>query len=139
MDWAFEQPIKDAGLKITNTRRLILDLFNQKSFALSYNDIEKGVKESLDKATDYRTLKTFEEKNIIHSIYDHSNQLKYALTHQCCSSEEEICNHAHFRCKKCEQTTCIDDLNIPKVNLPKGFKMTQSFLLIEGICERCNK
>lgn len=131
--------LKQANLKLTPTRRLILKVFKKFPFALSYNDIDADIKESLDKVTIYRTLKTFEEKGIIHQVLDTSSQIKYALCSSSCSNHEHHDAHIHFKCTACEQTFCIDDREIPPISLPKGFTGVQSSMLVEGICKDCNK
>jgi len=127
------------GLKLTNSRREILTIFKRSNFALSYNDIERQINKKIDKATVYRTLKKFEEKKIIHAIYDHTNTVKYALSQACCANTKNICNHAHFRCSNCQQTFCIEGVSLPSIELPDGYSISQSSLLVEGVCQDCNK
>ncbi|MCG8574612.1 MAG: transcriptional repressor [Flavobacteriales bacterium] len=134
-----DELLKRAGLKVTPTRRLVLQVFKKHSFALSYNDIEGGIKEKLDKVTIYRTLKSFEEKGITHQILDTSNQVKYALCGDSCSDHEHHDAHLHFKCTSCEQTYCIEDSQIPQISLPKGFVQRHSSMLVEGICKTCNR
>lgn len=134
-----DELLKKSGLKVTPTRRLILTVFKKHAFALSYNDIEGGIKEKLDKVTIYRTLKSFEEKGIIHQILDSSNQLKYALCSDSCSDHEHHDAHIHFKCITCEQTYCIEDREIPQISLPSGFDQVHSSMLVEGVCRGCNR
>ncbi len=131
--------LKEANLKLTPTRRRILKVFRKYPFALSYNDINDSVKEKLDKVTIYRTLKTFEEKGIIHQVLDTSSQVKYALCNSSCSKHEHQDAHIHFKCTSCHQTYCIEDREIPSVPLPKGFTEVHSSMLVEGICKDCNE
>lgn len=130
--------LKKAGLKVTSTRRLILQVFRQHAVALSYNDIEKNLKENLDKVTIYRTLKTFEEKGIIHKVLDTSNQIKYAICSDSCSIHEHHDAHVHFKCMTCDQTYCIKEREVPQISLPNGFNQVQSSMLVEGVCKTCN-
>ena len=116
-----------------------MEVFKEHAFALSYSDIETGVREKLDKVTTYRTLKSFEEKGIIHQILDRSNQVTYALCKDACSDHEHHDTHVHFKCNTCEQTYCIEDREIPRISLPAGFKQVHSSMLVEGTCDRCNR
>ena len=129
----------NAGLKLTSNRKSILNLFIEIPFALSYNDIVHKLVEKIDKVTVYRTLKTFEEKNIIHAVYDHTNTVKYALSQDCCVNDGNILDHAHFRCNSCKQTFCVEGVSLPSIELPDGYSISQSSLLLEGVCQDCNK
>lgn len=39
---------------------------------------------------------------------------------------------------KCEKIECLHNLEIPKLHLPKKYKMERANLTIEGICAYCN-
>ena len=130
--------LKKASLRITPTRRLILGIFRHYPFALAYNDIENSIKENLDRVTIYRTLKSFEEKGIIHQVLDTSSQVKYALCKDSCIDHKHNDTHVHFECMECRQTFCVEDTEIPNISLPKGFKHVESSMLIKGVCKKCN-
>lgn len=130
--------LKHNGLKNTSNRQTILKLFTDVNYALSYQDIETLVKASLDKVTIYRTLKSFQEKGMIHEVYDNGVAIKYALCHQgTCSASHHHDAHAHFKCVQCEHTFCLDDVSIPTINLPKGYQANTVKLLVEGTCVSC--
>lgn len=130
--------LKEFELRKTPSRSAIVELFLSSDFALSHADIEKAIDTSIDRVTVYRTLKSFLDKGLIHKVLDDSGVLKYALcTHQC-SSNDHHHDHVHFKCTKCGQTNCIDDVNIPVVQLPTGYKIEDVSLLIQGICEKCS-
>ena len=71
--------LKDFSLRSTPNRKEILDLFLQRSYALSHADIENEFENSLDRVTVYRTLKTFLDKGLIHKVLDDGGGIKYAL------------------------------------------------------------
>jgi Fe2+ or Zn2+ uptake regulation protein len=60
--------LKRNHLSVTDSRKKILSLFLQSKDALTHGDIEKKAGEKFDRVTIYRTLQTFVEKGIIHSI-----------------------------------------------------------------------
>lgn len=130
--------LKQNGLKNTSNRQTILKLFTDVNFALSYQDIETIVKGGLDKVTIYRTLKSFQEKGMIHEVYDNGTAVKYALcNHGSCSASHHHDAHAHFKCVTCDHTFCLDDVTIPTLNLPEGYQPDTVKLLVEGICVSC--
>jgi Fur family transcriptional regulator, ferric uptake regulator len=131
------QILKDFRLRSTSSRSAILDLFLHNNHALSYSDIEREVAAAFDRVTVYRTLKTFLDKGVVHKVLDDGGSLKYALCTDHCSTEGHHHDHVHFKCTKCGQTNCMDDVSIPPVKLPAGYKATEFNLLIQGVCNKC--
>ena len=134
-----EQILKDFRLRTTSSRTDILQLFLEHPYALSYSDIEKQVAETYDRVTVYRTLKTFLDKGLVHKVLDDAGGLKYALCKEHCSTAEHHHEHVHFKCTQCGQTNCLEDVKIPEVLLPKGYKVRELNLLIQGVCMECDK
>ena len=131
------QILKDFRLRSTTSRSTILDLFIHKDYALSYSDIEKEVAAAFDRVTVYRTLKTFLDKGVVHKVLDDGGSLKYALCNTHCTSNNHHHDHVHFKCIKCGQTNCLDNVEVPSIKLPNGFNAKEINLLIQGICNKC--
>ncbi len=129
--------LKRNNLSITASRAKILDLFRQANGALAHADIEKKTGEIFDRVTVYRTLQTFVEKGIIHTIPTADNSIRYALCKDDCSEGHHHDNHVHFMCDHCGTTYCLDHVSIPSVKLPKGFSMKQADVVVSGICNNC--
>jgi Fur family ferric uptake transcriptional regulator len=106
-------------------------------YALSHSDIENEIDDNLDRVTVYRTLKTFLKKGLIHKVLDDQGSLKYALCRENCSSKEHHHDHIHFKCSRCGQTNCLD-IDVPKVKLPKEYRIQEVNFLIQGICYQCS-
>jgi Fur family transcriptional regulator, ferric uptake regulator len=136
MTAATNRLLRDFQLRSTPVRQEILTLFLEKDYALSHHDVESGISNSLDRVTVYRTLKTFLDKGLIHKVLDDEGSLKYALCNEACTMAEHHHDHIHFKCTKCGQTNCLD-LELPTVNLPKGYQLEAMNVLIQGICDRC--
>ena len=130
--------LKRNQLSVTGSRTKILELFLSKNEALAHGDIEKNAGEKFDRVTVYRTLQSFLDKGIIHSIPTADNSIRYALCKDDCTEGHHHDNHIHFVCKSCGITTCLDDVHIPLVELPKGFKMQQIEMVVSGKCKDCN-
>jgi len=138
--------LKHGNLRTTSTRRRVLEKFiiagNKalSSYELEQTfkeEVEKNGSEKIDRITLYRTLKTFEESGIIHQAVDVSGKSKYAICSEDCSTHQHDDHHAHFFCKKCEKTVCLDDVKIPVINLPKKYQLEDSQLVLSGICDEC--
>lgn len=132
------QILRNKKLRSTQSRSTILQLFLTRDHALSYADIEEEIALTIDRVTVYRTLKTFLERGMIHKVLDDKGSVKYAMCNDHCSTDDHHHNHVHFKCQVCEQTSCLEDVKIPRVNLPDTFKIRDINLLVQGICNRCN-
>lgn len=130
--------LKKNGLSITEGRKRILSLFLQTGGALSHADIEKNTAVGFDRVTVYRTLQTFVKSGIIHQIPTTDNTVLYALCKNECEAGHHHDEHVHFICNNCEKTTCLENVIVPAVTLPKGFKPTQLAMIVKGHCIECS-
>jgi len=132
-----DKKLENKKVKPTAMRELILDELSKKQVAISLKELEERFAQS-DKSTLYRTLKTFEEKKIIHSVDDGTGSIKYAVCHDTCE-----CNpsdlHVHFHCTECKQTYCLPEIPIPEIDLPAGYTLNKANFVVKGICENCQK
>jgi Fur family ferric uptake transcriptional regulator len=130
--------LKRSQLSITESRTKILELFQQANGALAHADIEKKTDENFDRVTIYRTLQTFVEKGIIHTIPTSDNSVRYALCKDQCSQGHHHDNHVHFICDICDITYCLESIETPEVILPNGFKSSRTDVVISGVCKNCH-
>jgi len=132
-----EKILSQKAVRITPMRQLLLEYLLQEQKPFGLTELENSFPKA-DRTTIYRTLKTFEEKGIIHSINNELGEVKYALCKEHCTIEH-IDQHPHFQCEQCKQVTCIDNLVIPKMELPKGYLAKETTMLIKGICSDCQQ
>lgn len=131
-----EKKLLEKNTNPTSMRILIYDFLEQQQKATSLSEIESNFYNA-DRITIYRTLKTFEEKGIVHSIQE-NNTTKYILCHDGCNEKTHKDGHLHFYCKVCKETTCKEDFVIPQSN-PKDYRIDEIRLFAKGICEHCLK
>ncbi|MGB0391762.1 MAG: Fur family transcriptional regulator [Salibacteraceae bacterium] len=131
-----EEKLKLKKIKPTSMRLLVLKALLESDRALNLNELETLL-ETSEKSTIFRTLKTFQENHLVHSINDGSGSTKFALCEDDCICSIED-NHVHFLCTKCEKTYCLKDTPIVQPTLPNGFKANVANYLIEGLCTDCN-
>jgi Fur family ferric uptake transcriptional regulator len=124
-------------LSNTDSRRAILEIFLQSDNALAHHDIEKITGDKFDRVTVYRTLQTFIDNGIVHTIPSADNATRYALCRENCSQGHHHDNHIHFICENCGKTTCLDDTHIPSVKLPRGYSATEINMIVNGVCKEC--
>jgi Fur family ferric uptake transcriptional regulator len=132
-----EEKLKQRNIKPTAIRLLVLKQLTKSGTAISLSDLEARF-ERADTATLYRTLKTFEERKLIHSIQDGTGAVKYALCTEECECELQD-QHTHFHCVKCGATFCLVDSKIPKTKIPAGFQASSVSMVYKGFCSDCNK
>jgi Fur family ferric uptake transcriptional regulator len=129
--------LKRKHLSVTDSRKKILELFQANNGAMAHSDIEKKTGEKFDRVTIYRTLQTFVERGIIHTIPTADNSVLYALCKDDCSTGHHHDNHIHFICDICNVTYCLDSVVTPQVNLPEGFRPKLMDVVVTGICKNC--
>ncbi|MDX1938429.1 MAG: transcriptional repressor [Flavihumibacter sp.] len=130
--------LKNNQLSVTDSRTKILELFLASNGAIAHGDIEKKTGEKFDRVTVYRTLQTFVDKGIIHTIPTADNTVRYALCKDNCTEGHHHDHHVHFVCEQCGKTSCLDGVVVPEVNLPKAYKIKQVDVVVNGICRECN-
>lgn len=135
-----ESVLQTHGLRKTAFRKELLGLFYDARSSLTVEEVKSKVKSTNDKVTVYRALDAFEKSGLIHRVPDKENLIRYALCpKEECSAKEHNHNHAHFICTDCNETFCIEDIQIPEVDNAKGFAITRAILTLEGNCPDCKK
>lgn len=128
--------LKHHDLRLTQVRREVLSVFLKKEQALSQSDIEIDLGQ-IDRITLYRTLRSFEEHGLIHRAIDGTDKLRFALCVDLCEKENHKHNHAHFHCERCEKTICLNGVEFPRIIQPKGFKVRETYYVMQGVCSKC--
>lgn len=129
--------LKRNSLSVTGSRKKILQLFLEEAGALAHGDIEKKAGGKFDRVTVYRTLQTFVDKGIVHTIPTADNSIRYALCKDECSEGHHHDHHIHFVCNNCQNTYCLDDVVTPDIKLPKGYSAGHVEVVVEGVCKNC--
>ena len=137
MNTDIKEILKRSQLSVTASREKILHLFLEQTGALAHGDIEKRAGEKFDRVTVYRTLQTFVEKGIIHTIPTADNSIRYALCKDDCAEGHHHDQHIHFVCTNCKNTYCLDDIVTPEIKLPKGYSSEHIEVVVEGVCKNC--
>jgi len=132
-----EKLLEEKKVRPTAMRLLIYKYMAEKEIAVALTDIENAFAKA-DRTTLYRTLKTFEEKGVVHHIDDGTGIQKYALCEPACNCELEQDLHLHFHCSNCNETVCLTAHKIPHISLPDGFVAEDANLVLKGICEKCS-
>lgn len=131
----YSHQLKAHKLRVTKFRTQLLAIFHQANASVSNEHIEKELGD-FDRITLYRTLKSFEQKGVIHKI-NFGTEQKWALCPDQCSEHEghHQHEHIHFRCVKCEEILCIPT-EIQKISIP-NFKIQSTEINASGVCANC--
>ncbi len=128
------QELGKKNTKPTSMRILIYDVLESQQSAVSISDIERQL-QTADRTTIYRTLKTFEEKGIVHHIEENNTSL-YVLCHDGCDEKAHKDWHLHLYCKICKRTVCREDVILPET-IQGDFRIDEIRFFAKGICEQC--
>lgn len=115
--------IKMSGLKITAPREMLVELLSESEKPLCYNDIKSNI--SMDKATFYRTMNSFEEAKIVSAIESNDKKRYFELIRE---------PHSHFLCNICHSLECISTNNTIEL---AGY--TIDSITMRGVCAKCTK
>ncbi|WP_232302836.1 Fur family transcriptional regulator [Draconibacterium sediminis] len=137
MNQKIDNRLELRNIRPTAMRQLVYDVLDKNKKALSLYEIEQQF-EDVDRSTIFRTLKTFQDNYLIHSIDDGTGAVKYALCDEECTCQPDDL-HIHFLCTKCGQTNCLKNMPVPKMDLPQGFSFESANFVIKGICSICRK
>lgn len=131
-----EKQLLAKDIKPTAMRLIVLEFLRRQHAAITLIDLETGLDHS-DRITIYRTLKTFEEKGMVHRIEDGTGATKYALCPEACDPGHHHDLHIHFYCMDCKETTCLPGIEIPAVQLPARYVLQEINLVAKGTCNKC--
>ncbi|MEX0812748.1 MAG: transcriptional repressor [Chitinophagales bacterium] len=136
-----EDFLRAQSLRITPARLAVLNHFVQESQVLSHADLESALGKQFDRVTIYRTLNTFLEKDIVHKVPGEEHSTKFALnSHSNASKSKSVdAGHAHFKCNDCGKLLCLHGVKIQNGELPQGFEMESSNIILSGTCSECNR
>ncbi len=130
-----ERILTGRGVKPTANRILVLNALMTVARPVCLADLELAL-HPMDKASIFRALELFAEKELLHVIEDGSRSQKYEFcpsgSHHSVSDQ-----HVHFYCEKCDKVYCFDDIAVPQVAVPEAFKVKSINFMLKGICPQC--
>lgn len=131
-----EEILIQKSIRITPMRQMLLEYFLDQQSVIGLSELELVFPKG-DRITMYRTLKTFEENGIIHTVEKGGGEVKYGLCHKHCTPSRHKDQHPHFHCIKCGESTCLETILIPPIELPDRYIAAELRMDIKGICGQC--
>jgi Fur family transcriptional regulator, ferric uptake regulator len=129
--------IRESGSRLTGPRSAVLTLLLAADHALTHQEITDLLAEdhAVDRVTVYRVLEWLVEQGLAHRIAGDDRVWRFSVRH---GSGAEAHRHAHFACKRCGQTFCLESIPAEvKVKLPAGYQSEAVELTIRGLCGQC--
>ena len=126
-------------LKVTQSRLRVLEILSGKNSAVSQPELEKLLGKETDRVTLYRILSSFEEKGILHKVFDLNGTATYATCSSHCTEHHHHDQHVHFICSACNSVICLEEISLPKINIPQNFALQSIAVNAIGLCENCQK
>ncbi|MBW6409609.1 Fur family transcriptional regulator [Clostridium weizhouense] len=136
----YKKLFKKKGYKFTIQKQLILLEIINSNTHLSVKEIYERIKKNnVGIATVYRSLKLFNELNIIKEI--NTNNISYYEMK--IFSKKPL--HIHFKCSKCNDVIDIDDRNLnlefiklnKKVEKESNVEVNDVNIMLIGLCDKC--
>lgn len=132
-----ETVLERKGVRPTSNRILVMRELMKATHPVSLADLEASLGFLVDKASIFRVLELFAEKDVVHVIEDGSRSLKYELCHN--GAQHTVADqHVHFYCERCKRTYCFETVSVPPVNIPDGFFPHAVNYMIKGLCPKCS-
>ena len=129
--------LEQHGIKLTANRILIAKIMSTLDYPISMKELETMLL-TMDKSSIFRTLSLFKSHHLVHQMEDGNDIVRYELCHSH-SEEEDEDIHVHFYCEHCHRTFCFNEIPVPQVNLPVGYRQTAVNYMIKGICPDCSQ
>lgn len=127
--------LKENGLRITDNRRLVLDLLESGQEPMTTDEIylEARKKSELNFSTVYRILSVLTEKNIVLKSIREDGKYYYQINNH---------NHSHYLiCSECRKRIPIEDCPLKEIGEKlveqTGFHITGHNLEFIGECPEC--
>lgn len=130
--------LRNHKLRVTNCRLDVLEMFADRGHALSQKDLENQLTQ-YDRVTLYRTLQSFIDNGVLHKIPNESGSATFGICFDTCTATDHSHNHVHFKCNICGNIECIENQPIPRIQIPDGYSVEQWNMIIDGVCQSCNK
>lgn len=126
------QLIAEHGGRQTRPRIQVLTALLSSDQARTHAEIKQQL-DGIDRVSIYRALDWLTEQELAFRMTDAQGIRRYGS-----QASDEDHQHPHFQCTECGSTTCLEKAQSPKVNLPRGYQLTETVVLVKGVCKDCN-
>ncbi len=129
--FTYIEKIKNAGVKFTRPRKLVLDVLKAAKQPVSIKEIHKRIRKNADLASVYRTIHLFEELGIVREVPLGEGYQRYELI-------EEGRHHHYILCVECGKLEDIDVCLADQVAKMTHFRILSHSMEFQGVCRGCD-
>ncbi len=122
--------MRNACVKLTRPRKLVLDVLQTAKQPLSMKEIHKRIRKKADLASVYRTVNLFQTLGIAREVPLGEGYQRYELV-------SEGRHHHYVLCIECGKLENIDICLLDQVEKMTHFKILSHSMEFQGICNRC--
>lgn len=127
--------VRAAGGRATPARTAVLGLLRAARQPLAHREVEEALADAghaFDRVTLYRALEWLEANGLAHKIAGEDRVWRFRI------SDASHHEHAHFQCRSCGTTLCLDDITPPQPpRAPRGYRVEATVLTLRGLCPTC--
>ncbi len=123
----------------------VLDVLERARHPLGAADILGELPAATDAVTVYRTLNTFNERQLVHRVRGEDRQWRYAIgpAQTGRQGQARAHGHPHFVCESCGTVRCVDSAEVPpkltgKMEVGEGYSVEYAEVTLHGTCPRCH-
>ena len=131
------QKLEHKGVKPTANRMLVYHVLVDQHHPLSLRDLEDELV-TMDRSSIFRTLTLFLKHDVIHAFEDGRGVEHYELCRHH-DDEDHSASHVHFYCESCGRTYCIEQVELPQMELPAEYHVHSMSFVVKGLCPQCQK
>lgn len=134
-----KEELNQKGIKNTKAKSILLQILKESHAPKDVNRLYKECSEqtSVNLTTIYRSLRQFNEKNIVQEFLGTDGVAKYEYIHKGTKS------HPHFQCEDCKKVFCLGELHFDDgiyfANMAQQHKINAINITLSGVCEACQK
>ncbi|WPV64590.1 transcriptional repressor [Chitinophaga sp. LS1] len=125
-----EMLLSDGGLKVTPTRKAILEIILRNGYSMTNKEINCSLKNKMSRSIIYRTLQLFVERRVLCISPLCGRSLQYCIALHNSSI-------LHFQCEKCRTITVSDAGVLIPNTIQDGNIVRQVFYRVKGLCQNC--
>jgi len=126
--------LRAAGGRATAARSAVLGLLRSARQPLAHRAVEEALAaagHAFDRVTLYRALEWLVEHGLAHRVAGEDRIWRFR------GSQAEDHDHAHFQCRACGTTICLERVAAPAARAPRGYRVESAALTLRGLCPAC--
>jgi Fur family ferric uptake transcriptional regulator/Fur family zinc uptake transcriptional regulator len=131
----FESLFRLKGVRVTRFRLRLLSFLREAGRPLSYQEMRALMGREADKVTFYRNLEALCRAQVVHRVLGLDGAFRYCANDV--SSPRCPGNHPHALCLRCGRMWCLKGEEMPRLEVPEGFRVEGKQLVVFGVCPDC--